>query len=417
MLAGDGALPGAAPAACAATSRSAARRVQRPELDELRALAVGLDGSYLFVQGPPGSGKTYRGARIVTALLRAGKRVGVAAQSHKVIHNLLDEVERAAREEGLDVPRPQAGRGVRGRVRQARAAATSSSTRRSRLIAGTSWLFSREELDGTLDALVIDEAGQISLADALAMGTSARSLILLGDPLQLAQVTQGVHPPGSGASVLEHLLGEHDTIPEDRGVFLEQIAAHASRGLPVRLRGVLRGAAAARSRSARSGRRRSASASAGSRSTTRATASSRRRRRRRSPRRSSGVLAGTFTEAGGERPLRASDVMVVAPYNAQVRLLRERLPAGVEVGTVDKFQGREAAVVFYSMASSSGEDVPRGLDFLLSRNRLNVAVSRAQCLAYVVCSPRLLEVDCRTIEQMRLANALCRFVELAQITV
>jgi superfamily I DNA and/or RNA helicase len=105
--------------------------------------------------------------------------------------------------------------------------------------------------------------------------------------------------------------------------------------------------------------------------------------------------------------------MVVAPYNAQVRLLRERLPSGVEVGTVDKFQGREAVVAFYSMASSSGEDVPRGLQFLLSRNRLNVAVSRAQCLAYVICSPRLLDVDCHTIEDVHLANALCRFVELA----
>jgi superfamily I DNA and/or RNA helicase len=106
--------------------------------------------------------------------------------------------------------------------------------------------------------------------------------------------------------------------------------------------------------------------------------------------------------------------MVVAPYNAQVRLLRERLPRTVEVGTVDKFQGREAAVVFYSMASSSGEDVPRGLDFLMSRNRPNVAVSRAQCLAYVACSPRPLEVDCRTVEHLKLANALCRFVELAE---
>ncbi len=106
--------------------------------------------------------------------------------------------------------------------------------------------------------------------------------------------------------------------------------------------------------------------------------------------------------------------MVVAPYNAQVNLLRELLPDGVPVGTVDKFQGQEADVVLYSMASSSGEDVPRGLEFLLSRNRLNVAISRAQCLAYLVCSPRLLEVNCRTIEQMRLANALCRFVEIAE---
>jgi uncharacterized protein len=126
------------------------------------------------------------------------------------------------------------------------------------------------------------------------------------------------------------------------------------------------------------------------------------------------LVGHTFTSVGHDpRPIRHEDVMVVAPYNAQVRLLRERLPAAVEVGTVDKFQGREAVAVFYSMASSSGEDVPRGLDFLMSRNRLNVAVSRAQCLAYVTCSPRLLEVDCRTVEHLKLANALCRFVEIA----
>jgi superfamily I DNA and/or RNA helicase len=109
----------------------------------------------------------------------------------------------------------------------------------------------------------------------------------------------------------------------------------------------------------------------------------------------------------------AGEIMVVAAYNAQVNLLRERIPEDVAVGTVDKFQGQEADVVIYSLASSSGEDVPRGLEFLLSRNRLNVAISRARCLAYLVCSPQLLEVDCRTIPQMRLANALCRFVEIA----
>jgi uncharacterized protein len=125
------------------------------------------------------------------------------------------------------------------------------------------------------------------------------------------------------------------------------------------------------------------------------------------------VLAGTLTDAKGTRALRPSDVMVVAPYNAQVRLLTERLPKGVEIGTVDKFQGREAPVVFYSMTTSTGEDVPHGLEFLFSRHRLNVAISRAQCLAHLVCSPRLLEVNCRTIEQMRLANALCRFADLA----
>jgi hypothetical protein len=107
------------------------------------------------------------------------------------------------------------------------------------------------------------------------------------------------------------------------------------------------------------------------------------------------------------------DFMVVAPYNAQVHCLHEELPEGVPVGTVDKFQGQEAPVVFFSMASSSGEDIPRNIEFLFSHNRLNVAVSRARCLAILVTNPKLLDIRCRTVEQMRLANALCRFVEQA----
>jgi superfamily I DNA and/or RNA helicase len=122
-----------------------------------------------------------------------------------------------------------------------------------------------------------------------------------------------------------------------------------------------------------------------------------------------------YTPADGPpRPLSYEDVMVVAPYNQQVRCLRGRLPEAVRVGTVDKFQGQQAPVVFYSTASSSGAEIPRGLEFLFSRNRLNVAISRAQCLAYLVGSPRLLDVRCRTVEQMRLVNALCRLVEMAE---
>jgi superfamily I DNA and/or RNA helicase len=127
-------------------------------------------------------------------------------------------------------------------------------------------------------------------------------------------------------------------------------------------------------------------------------------------------LVGTpYVDEHGERALRPEDIVVVAPYNAQVRCLRTKIPdQRVRIGTVDKFQGQEAPVVFYSMASSSGDDVPRGLDFLFSRNRLNVAISRAKCLAYLVASPRLLDANCRTVEQMRLANALCRLVEVAE---
>jgi len=401
--------------------------IQTTDLREQRERAAALDDSYLFIQGPPGTGKTWTGARIIVDLIRRDRRVGVAATSHKAIHNLLDEIGRAAREEGVR---------VRGLKKSGGGAETEypgdwitniTDTRklvqaapRVQLLAGTAWLFAHQDLDGgaLVDTLVIDEAGQVALADALAMGTAARNLILLGDPLQLAQVSQGTHPEGTGASVLEHLLGDHPTVAPDMGIFLDrtrrmhpdvcrfvseivydgrldglpQLAAQKTafgtglRYLPVDHVGNVAAAPEEAERIA-------------AEITT--------------------MRGGSWTNRKGETcPLKESDFMVVAPYNLQVRRLRQALQAAglgnVPVGTVDKFQGREAAVVFYSMATSSAEDVPRSLEFLFSRNRLNVAVSRAKCLAYVVASPRLLESRARTVEQMRLINALCRFVELAE---
>jgi uncharacterized protein len=392
---------------------------------EQRGRAATLDESYLFIQGPPGTGKTWTGARIVVDLIRRGRRVGVAATSHKAIHNLLDEIERAAAKDGVSFRGLKKSSG--GAETEYDGDAISSiadigkfvtASSRVQLLAGTAWLFAREDLDGALDTLVIDEAGQVALADALAMGTAARNVILLGDPLQLAQVSQGTHPEGTGASVLEHLLGEHPTVPADMGIFLDrtrrmhpdvcrfvseivyegrldglpEVARQATafgtglRYLPVDHVGNV---AAAPEEAERIGREIHA------------------------------MRDGWWTNREGvTRPLGETDFMVVAPYNAQVRQLRRTLEAaglgGVPVGTVDKFQGREAAVVFYSMATSSAEDIPRSLEFLFSRNRLNVAVSRAMCLACIVASPRLLESRARTIEQMRLINALCRFVEMAE---
>ncbi len=290
------------------------------------------------------------------------------------------------------------------------------------LFAGTAWLFAHQDLDvgatPMVDTLVINEAGQVSLADALAMGTAARNVVLLGDPLQLAQVSQGVHPEGTGASILEHLLGEHATIPPDRGVFLERtrrmhpdvcrfISEVVYEG---RLQGIPE--LAQQTTAFGTGLRfrpvdHVGNASASTKEAEAVAAEIRR------------MVGASWTDRKGRpQPLRQRDFMVVAPYNAQVRRLREALQGAgltdVPVGTVDKFQGREAPVVFYSMATSSAEDVPRTLEFLFSRNRLNVAVSRAMCLAVVVASPRLLESRARTIEQMRLINALCRFVDLAE---
>jgi predicted RecB family nuclease len=386
--------------------------LQRLELVGQRALLDRLEESYLVVQGPPGSGKTYRGARLITHLLRQGRKVGIVAQSHKVIHNLIDAIEEAAAEEALDFRGVKYGEpyetdhvkpGELGDVLDPDV----------KLVAGTAWLHARGELDGKLDTLVVDEAGQFSLADTLACGTAARRLVLLGDPLQLAQVTQGVHPPGSSASVLEHVIGDRETIPEELGLFLEE----TRRMHPEVCRFVSDAFYESRLRSIEACAGRTTSDGVGVRSLAVAHEGNRVESEQEADvicAEIERLVGQTFTDAGADpRPIEYGDVMVVAPYNAQVRLLRERLPAPVEIGTVDKFQGREAVVVFYSMASSSGEDVPRGLDFLMSRNRLNVAVSRAQCLAYVACSPRLLEVDCRTVEHLKLANALCLFAEQA----
>ncbi|MEX2222792.1 MAG: TM0106 family RecB-like putative nuclease [Candidatus Rokuibacteriota bacterium] len=396
-------------------------RIQTTDLSAMKALALGLDGSYLFLQGPPGTGKTWTGARIVAHLLASGRRVGIAAQSHKAIHNLLDEIEAVARETGLrfkGLKKSSGANSESGYDGEFIKSAPDNSTFADagpdvQLFAGTAWLFSRPDLDGTLDDLVIDEAGQVSLADALAMGTAARNVILLGDPLQLAQVSQGVHPLGTGASVLEHLLGDAPTIPEDRGVFLER----SFRMHPAVSAFISEIVYAGRLHSDDSAERRTTSSGTGIRFEPvdhDGNKSSSDEEIARVAALIAGMRGGTFTDAdGATRPLRDDDFMVVAPYNAQVLRLRTGLPSGVRVGTVDKFQGQEAPIVFFSMATSSGEDVPRSLSFLFSRNRLNVAISRAQCLAVLVCSPRLLEARCQSIEEMQLVNALCRLVEYA----
>ena len=399
-------------------------RIQTTDLAAMQALALGLDASYLFLQGPPGTGKTWTGARIVVHLLAHGRRVGIAAQSHKAIHNLLAEIEKVARATGLrfeglkkaSAGNPESeyhGEFIQSDPDNDRFEKAGPDVQ---LLAGTAWLFSRPGLDGRLDDLVIDEAGQVSLADALAMGTAARNLILLGDPLQLAQVSQGVHPTGTGASVLEHLLGDAPTIPEDRGVFLER----SFRMHPAVSAFISEIVYAGRLHSDDSAARRTTSFGTGIRFAPVEHEGNRSHSDEEVVRVATmiaGMRGGTFTDAdGATRPLGDDDFMVVAPYNAQVLRLRAGLPTGVRVGTVDKFQGQEAPIVFFSMATSSGEDVPRSLSFLFSRNRLNVAISRAQCLAVLVCSPRLLEARCQSIEEMQLVNALCRLVEFAADT-
>jgi uncharacterized protein len=389
------------------------------DLDAAKEVVLALDGRHLVVQGPPGSGKTYTGARLIVRLMQGGRRVGVTSTSHKAIHNLVAEVERAAREERF------AFRGLKKGDSYETAFVTTSGNQAHfsepeddvLLLAGTAWLFARDDMGGVVDTLFVDEAGQVSLADALALGTCTRNVVLLGDPQQLGQVSQGIHPDGASASVLEHLLGGKDTVPPDRGLFLSRTwrmhpdVCHfiSETSYEGRLHSV---PACERQRVdsaglAGTGLRWLSVEHEGNRASSIEEAD-------RIAAELEVLIGGTFTDRGGnEHRLGWDDVLVVTPYNAQARCLRRRLGPRARIGTVDKFQGQEAPVVFFSMATSSGDDLPRNLEFLFSRNRLNVAISRAQSLAALVASPKLLEIRCSTIEQMRMVNALCRFVEAA----
>jgi uncharacterized protein len=391
-----------------------------------RRIAPALDGDCLAVQGPPGSGKTYLGAAAIVELVRQGRRVGVTANSHRVIGHFLDSVAERAAEAGVPVRIGQktdvAGECTSDAARafpSNRALVSALEAGEVDVVGGTAWVWSRPEVAGLLDVLFVDEAGQLSLANAVAVSPAARSLILLGDPQQLDQPLQGTHPPGAGASALGHVLGSQATMPADRGLFLEQtrrlhpdLCRFTSEAFYAGRLGSMPGLEnqdlAAAGRLSGTGVRFVPAAHEGNSSA--------------SPEEAELVAAlvrelvrgpAAWTDSKLRRlPVGWNDVLIVAPYNAQVAEIARRLP-DAHVGTVDKFQGQEAAVAVYSMTTSGPEEAPRGMEFLYSLNRLNVATSRARCLAVVVANPALVRVRARTPRQMRLAGALCRFLEMA----
>jgi predicted RecB family nuclease len=401
------------------------RRPGETPVDAGRRLALHLDAGCLPLQGPPGSGKTYTAARVILDLLRQGRSVGVTAMSHRAIGNLLDEVCRHAAESGVEITALQkadqhqrcASDMVRcvGSVADVVAALAAGPA----VVAGTAWLFCDERMEGAVDTLVVDEAGQVSLANVVATAGAARNLVLCGDPQQLRQPIRGTHPDGADRSALEHLLGGERTVADDRGLFLDTtwrmhpaVCAFVSEAFyDGRLSGraeCARQAVGAPPPFAGAGVRYVPVVHEGNRVTSPEEVAA--------VRDAVDVLVGSgrWTDRQGrERPIVLDDILVVAPYNAHVNRLRDALPIGARVGTVDRFQGQEAPIVVYTMATSSGDDQRRSMDFLYSLNRLNVAISRAQGMAVLVCSPALLGVHCRNADQLILANALCRLVEMA----
>ncbi len=398
-------------------------------VDAAVRLALDLDHGVLPIQGPPGTGKTYTGARMIAALVAAGKSVGITAQSHKAITNLLDKTAEAFAEAHLEFSAVQKSDGEAGSrkagvrvVDDAGAVGPLLAAGTFHIAAGTAWLWARSELDNSVDVLFIDEAGQLSLANALAVAGAARSVVLLGDPNQLPQVSQGIHPEGAGVSALEHLVGDALTVAPERGLLLPttyrlhpDVTGYISEIFYERLLvadpSTARQALAGHPPIGGTGIRWHPVVHDGDESSSIAEAH---------------VVVDAIEELRGRdwvdrhgrtRQLQLEDIVVVAPYNAHVAAIQaaatRRLGQPARVGTVDRFQGQEAPVAIYSMAASSADDAPRGMAFLYDGHRLNVAVSRAMGLAIVVASPDLLLVAPHGPDEMRKANAICRLVEVA----
>ncbi|WP_033196873.1 TM0106 family RecB-like putative nuclease [Agromyces italicus] len=394
-----------------------------------------LDRSYLAVQGPPGTGKTYLAAHVIAALVRDhGWRIGVVAQSHSVVENVLDAVVNAA---GLDrelvakhlKDAGQAGaHGFTALSTKDGVAAFTGDRPGGYVIGGTAWDFCnvRRVPRGSLDLLVIDEAGQFSLASTIAVSVSAERLLLLGDPQQLPQVSQALHPEPVDASALGWVADGHDVLPAEYGYFLaESRRMHPAVAGPVsRLsyEGELRSHPVAEHRSLD-----------GVAPGVTAVPVLHDGNSTYSPEEAESVVhlvrslvgrtwrdaadSSTVPIAAAPRPLEQRDLIVVTPYNAQLATVREALDTAgfteVPVGTVDKFQGQEAVVAIVSLAASSAHSAPRGLEFLLLKNRLNVAISRAKWAAYLVYSPGLLDGLPHRAEGVAQLSAFMRLVGAA----
>jgi predicted RecB family nuclease len=397
---------------------------------DAKALVGSLAGKpfVLPIQGPPGSGKTFTGARMIVELVRQRRRVGITAVSHKVITNLLDEVCRTAVQ--LGVPLTAVQKASEGshcqhatmiRAEDNQSVLSALTTGSAQVGAGSAWLWAREEMANSVDVLFVDEAGQMSLANVLAVSPAATSIVLLGDPQQLDQPQRGLHPLGAEVSALGHLLNGRATIAADQGIFLTETRRLHPDVCAFTSELFYEGRLMARPENAK---QRLNSRDSLDGTGLRFASVEHTGNQNESPEEVERIVASvnelfrmgaTWTNKNGEtHVLGIKDILIVTPYNAQVSALVERFPTGARVGTVDKFQGQEAPLVVYSMATSTPEDAPRGMEFLYSLNRLNVAVSRARCVAVIVASPALFQVQCRTPRQIELVNAFCRFLEMAR---
>jgi uncharacterized protein len=385
-------------------------------------IVTDMQNSVLCIQGPPGCGKTTTASGVIVKLLKTSKNIGITSNSHKAIINLLSACndKLAGKLQGIKA----GGDGndpiftkCPGLVHVG-VSGDAASQFGTGLIAGTAWLFARDDMVNKLDYLFVDEAGQVSLANLAGMSRCARNVILMGDQMQLEQPIQGSHPGESGMSVLNYYLMGHATIPDKLGLFLgtsfrmhpnvcqfisemvydgrlQAAPENKNRALVVPPAGgqyIQKPAGIIFSPVEHDGNTQGSEEEV-----------------ERIKEIVNELLGRTlFDKKGNTKQLELGDILFVAPYNLQVRLLKSALPQNAKVGSVDKFQGQEAPIVIASMCSSAGEDGPRGLEFLLDKNRINVAISRAQTLAIVVGDPRIASASCSSVADMERLNLFCR---------
>ena len=414
---------------------------QESTIDAAILIAGQMSGGCLVIQGPPGTGKTYAASRVITALLTAGKSIGIASNSHKAVIKLMEECGNASRESGIELM----GIKVGGDGAEALLASNpglqyvansgdAMGAYKGGVVGGTAWLFSRAEWDGVLDYLFIDEAGQVSLANAIAMARCANNLVLLGDQMQLEQPIQGSHPGDAGLSVLQYALKDiqasvpdlpvfHPVVPRDYGLFLGE----SRRMHPAICRFISESIYESRLFSHPDCSRQRIELASG---------------HKRLVNQENGIVFSPMehdgntqqsdeevervkavynelvgrpftTKDGATKSLNLEEFLFIAPYNAQVRALKAALPQGARVGSVDKFQGQEAPICILSLCSSDGEYGSRGLAFILDQNRINVAISRAQCLAIVVADHRIAGAIPGSLDEMKLINLFCKLANLS----
>ena len=435
---GGGRLPGAIHALLTRTSplqRPACRKklenVEGP-LQKATLVAKEMDGEVLAIQGPPGTGKTYTAANMVRELVGQGLKVGICATSHKAIANLLAAIgEQEAM--GVNVVYSTSRNDLELEIPNIsvtteksdlapsllRKCASEEAGNPTLVLAGTAWSFAHPAAEGCLDYLFIEEAGQFSLANAVAVGRATRNMVLLGDQMQLPQPAMGQHPERSGESALGYFLDNAKTVPPELGIFLPEsrrmspklcslvsdmvyegrLLPHEStdgrRVIPVGdARFVEGGEGVLFSPVQHEGNTQFSMEEV-----------------ERVKALVDELLASKVSQGPKEKPLEPKDIVVITPYNLQVRKLKEALPEDIRVGTVDKFQGQEAEVSILSLAASYGEYGSRGLAFLLQVNRVNVALSRARCLSIVVGDPRIAESPATNIQDMHRLSFLCRAMD------